>query len=149
MKSSSAAKSSSKRVSKKEPAPKVVKTPDNPFLVHWVRDASLEAPQSPLALPGPGERELEFSATARHFSHPDHPELEIELRLRSHITHAGQSLLLADLAYAGIVNIEQLDQNIAASVSALYQLAKPVMQQMLAVSGHQAPLPEKLEAAQS
>lgn len=139
-KTSKAVKKTAKTAPKKAPQ----KSNQPALKVHWLQDLSLEIPFPATAAFAPGQRELDFSAGVQHFTLPDGKESKIELRLRVYIHAQTTPLALAEMCYSGVVDKTHFATNEKKTLEELYQQARPRLLEVLAGSGHQPPLPDKL-----
>lgn len=116
------------------------------MLVNWLEDASLEVfrPASAYAV---GERQLEFAVRANHATSQQGDSIKITLLLRAHIHAANQTLALAEISHSAIINMLPQDHILAESFAQLYPTARQSLANLLALSGHNPPLPDKLEAS--
>ncbi|NBX86296.1 MAG: hypothetical protein EBQ80_03515 [Proteobacteria bacterium] len=132
------------KINPKKPTAAPAKTPFNP-LAMWLEDASLEVlrPASSYAV---GERQLEFAVRANHATAQQGDNIKLTLLLRAHIHASNQTLAIAEISHSAIIKTLLNNHNLAESFAALYPTARQSLANLLALSGHNPPLPEALEA---
>jgi preprotein translocase subunit SecB len=118
------------------------------FLVHWLHDASLET-GGPVRAFGPGERQLDMLVRANHVTISKNGHVRLELRLRAHIHTEKESLAVAEIKYAGVVEKLHDESAVPAVLADLYPFARQALEGVLALAGQKAPLPATLEANKS
>lgn len=133
-----------KKNAKSRPKKGAAKLAPADLKLHWLQDASLEIPFPGNASFAPGQRELDFSAGVQHYALPQGDDSKIELRLRVYIHSQATPLALAEICYSAIVEKAQLAADEKNTLEKLYQQARPCILELLAGSGHQPPLPDKL-----
>ena len=132
--------------SKKElPADKPIANQEGPAKAapassEWLQDASLEVPVPGNANFLPGERELEFSVGLRQ---QDMDGLvRSELRGRALVHAKGEVLVVVEASYVSVAPQKGLRADLPQH---LYQQLRSSMENLLAITGHNPPLPPSLE----
>jgi hypothetical protein len=111
------------------------------WLWHGVLDLSLEA--RPLLRPlKVGERTMDYLVQAHHAALPQQGVTQLTLRLRTQITAADGPLVLAEMHYSGMIDIQQNAETLGDFFAELYPLARSALLATLAQVGHMPPLPE-------
>lgn len=144
-KAKAAPKSDKKSV---KPISKKSETPQSAFLAHWLHDVSLES-GGPVRAFSPGERQLDMLASAHHTTISQEGHVRLELRLRAHIHTEAASLAIAEIKYAAVVEKKQSENGIPPLLAELYPFARQAIEDVLALAGHKAPVPETLELAKT
>jgi hypothetical protein len=112
--------------------------------LHWLQDTSVEAPLPPLAQSEVGQRELSFTASVKQVALPHDTDVKLEMWLRIHVQLPQYTILMSEICYAGVVEKTTAAANEAAVIEELYQYARPQVEGLLAVFGHNPPLPPSL-----
>lgn len=145
------AKSKSKKTTVQTKKPNKIKekvAPSTPakFLVNWLEDASLEV-LTPATTFAAGERQLEFAVRANHATAQQGDSVKLTLLLRAHIHVANQTIVISEIRHSAIINTLPSDYIMAQLFAELYPHARQSLANLLALFGHNPPLPDKLEAS--
>jgi hypothetical protein len=106
----------------------------------WLQDVSIEAPVPGTLEFEPGQRHLDFSVGMRQLRDQGH--IRSELRARATVHAENVVLLVIEASY---VNIAPEGETRADLPEYLYLQLKPQLEKLLAVTGHNPPLPASLD----